>query len=82
MHLMAAMYVRAFERLYPQLLKRAFRQHTITATVQCSGNRRSEMKAVKEGIHGLDWTAGAISTATWTGVLLRDVLAFAGELCH
>ncbi len=35
------------------------------------------MKAVKP-VKGLDWDVGAIGTATWSGVLLRDVLAAAG----
>lgn len=30
-------------------------------------------------IKGLDWDAGAISTAVWGGVLLRDVLKAAGK---
>jgi hypothetical protein len=59
-------------------LKARYRAHTVVATVQCSGNRRSEMKAAREGIKGLDWGIGAIGTAAWTGVLLADVLADAG----
>jgi sulfite oxidase len=57
-------------------LKTKFPKHTITATIQCSGNRRSEMSASKP-VKGLEWTAGAISTAEWTGVLLSDVLKYA-----
>ena len=45
--------------------------------VQCAGNRRSEMKAVKP-VKGLDWDIGAIGTATFGGVLLKDVLEYAG----
>lgn len=46
---------------------------TITATVMCAGNRRSEMTTIKP-VKGLNWGIAAIGNATWTGVLLRDVL--------
>ncbi|KAK5714505.1 hypothetical protein LTR15_010687 [Elasticomyces elasticus] len=59
-------------------LRKKFREHTITATLQCSGNRRSHMTQGSRPTNGLQWGAGAISTATWTGVRLRDVLADAG----
>lgn len=53
---------------------------TITATLQCAGNRRKDM--IREGqdssslppIHGIPWELGAIGTATFTGVKLSDVL--------
>ena len=60
-----------------QELKNKFREHKITATLQCSGNRRSHMSAAK-ATNGLQWDVGAIGTAEWNGVLLRDVLADAG----
>ncbi|CAH0474508.1 unnamed protein product [Peronospora belbahrii] len=50
------------------------KQHTVTTTVQCAGDRRAEMSAVKP-VNGLSWDTTAISTANWTGVLLSDVLA-------
>ncbi|KAK1091706.1 hypothetical protein LTR48_005756 [Friedmanniomyces endolithicus] len=50
----------------------------ITATLQCSGNRRSHMTQASRPTVGLQWGVGAIGTATWTGVRLRDVLADAG----
>ncbi|EEZ97850.1 sulfite oxidase, mitochondrial [Tribolium castaneum] len=52
-------------------------RHTITATIMCAGNRRSEMTKVKP-VKGLSWGAAAVGNATWTGVRLRDVLALAG----
>ncbi|XP_044257778.1 sulfite oxidase [Tribolium madens] len=52
-------------------------RHTITATIMCAGNRRSEMTKVKP-VKGLGWGAAAIGNATWTGVRLRDILAMAG----
>ncbi|GAB7347698.1 hypothetical protein MBLNU459_g5260t1 [Dothideomycetes sp. NU459] len=59
-------------------LRKKFKQHTITATLQCSGNRRAHMTAGARQTNGLQWDVGAISTAEWTGVRLRDVLADAG----
>ena len=61
---------------------KALPKHTVKATIQCSGNRRSEMvNAWKDGlpkVRGLDWHSGAISTAEWSGAKLRDVLLAAG----
>jgi sulfite oxidase len=48
---------------------------TVAATVQCAGNRRSELMAVREIPGELGWGAEAIGTAEWGGVPLRDVLA-------
>lgn len=58
-------------------LKTKFPKHTITATLQCAGNRRSEMNKVKQ-VKGLNWGIAAISNATWGGAKLRDVLLAAG----
>ncbi|KAG2422511.1 hypothetical protein HXX76_015979 [Chlamydomonas incerta] len=58
-------------------LQSRFRKHHVTATIQCSGNRRNEMSAVKP-VKGLEWDQGAIGTAVWGGVRLRDVLKAAG----
>ncbi|KAM3935203.1 sulfite oxidase, mitochondrial isoform 2-T2 [Leptodactylus fuscus] len=58
-------------------LKTKFSRHEVTATLQCAGNRRSEMNAIKI-VKGLDWGTAAISTAKWAGVRLRDVLLDAG----
>lgn len=60
-----------------QELKSRFPRHTVTATMQCAGNRRSEMNAVKQ-VKGLNWGIAAISNATWSGARLRDVLLAAG----
>jgi len=59
-------------------LKSKFREHTITATLQCSGNRRSHMTQRSRSTNGLQWDVGAIGNATWTGVYLRDVLQDVG----
>ena len=59
-------------------LKSRFKQHKITATLQCAGNRRKDMTKHARQTNGLQWTVGAISTAEWEGVKLRDILADAG----
>ncbi|EPY15254.1 sulfite oxidase [Strigomonas culicis] len=61
-------------------LKRQFEEHTETVTIQCGGNRRTTMEAAyaadgAKGVKGLSWKGGAIGTADWTGVYLRDVIA-------
>ncbi|XP_018580721.2 sulfite oxidase, mitochondrial isoform X2 [Scleropages formosus] len=58
-------------------LKSNFPKHTVTATLQCAGNRRLEMNQVKQ-VKGLNWGIAAISNATWAGARLRDVLLEAG----
>ena len=58
-------------------LKRKFPKHTVTATIQCAGNRRAEMHKVK-AVKGLSWGESAISNAEWAGAKLSDVLAAAG----
>ncbi|XP_069509877.1 sulfite oxidase, mitochondrial [Ambystoma mexicanum] len=58
-------------------LKSKFPKHEVTATLQCAGNRRSEMNAIKQ-VKGLDWGIAAISNAAWAGAMLRDVLLHAG----
>lgn len=58
-------------------LKTRFRKHSVAATIQCAGNRRDTLNDVQE-VKGLAWDAGAISTAVWSGVKLRDVLLMAG----
>jgi len=52
-------------------LKTKFTQHTYQLTLECGGNGRSEFDPPAKGNQ---WTVGAVSCATWTGVRLRDVL--------
>lgn len=60
-------------------LKTKFPEKKITAVLQCSGNRRNHMsQGSGRPTNGLQWQAGAISNASWEGVLLADVLADAG----
>ena len=54
-----------------------FPSASVVATIECAGNRRREMmnyEMIDEQIH---WDHEAISTATWRGVRLCDVLEFA-----
>jgi len=62
-------------------LKSKYPQHTVTAVLQCAGNRRSEMNQIR-AVKGLNWAQGAIGNATWTGPRLRDVLLDAGIKEH
>ena len=55
-----------------------FPKYEVVSTIQCGGNRRAEMKAVKD-LHGLSWTGGAIGNAKWAGARLYDVLKAAGN---
>jgi len=58
-------------------LREAFREREVVATLQCAGNRRAGLMAIR-GIPGeAPWGPGATGTATWTGVALADVLALA-----
>ena len=59
-------------------LKKKFKVHTISATIQCAGNRRSHMAVDSKPVKGLSWGMTAISNAEWTGVMLADVLEWAG----
>lgn len=59
-------------------LTREFEFRTVEATLQCAGNRRDELIAVREIPGEVPWGAEAIGNARWGGVALRDVLAYAG----
>ena len=59
-------------------LREAFRERTVTATLQCAGNRRAGLIAIRDIPGEAPWGPGATGTATWTGVALADVLALAG----
>jgi DMSO/TMAO reductase YedYZ molybdopterin-dependent catalytic subunit len=53
----------------------ALPERTVFATVECAGNGRSFLQ---EHVHGVQWGAGAVGHAEWTGVPLRLVLERAG----
>jgi sulfite oxidase len=61
-----------------ETLREAFVEQTLTATLQCAGNRRAGLVAVRDIPGEAPWGPGATGTATWTGVALADVLALAG----
>ena len=56
-------------------LKTKFTPFTITALCQCSGNSRSFFDP---RVPGGQWKNGAMGNAKWTGVKLKDLLAYAG----
>src|SRR3954447_2122477 len=59
-------------------LREAFRERVVTATLQCAGNRRAGLMAIRDIPGEAPWGPGATGTATWSGVALADVLAVAG----
>ena len=50
-------------------------QRTVMATLECAGNGRSFLA---QKVPGVQWSAGAVAHAEWSGVPLRDVLEEAG----
>ncbi len=66
------------ETLTLERLRTEFEHREVVATLQCAGNRRAELMAVRDIPGRAAWQAGAISTARWTGVSLADVLRRAG----
>ena len=60
----------------PELRER-FPECSVTAVMQCAGNRRADLQVVRP-TSGDPWAPGAIGNAVWTGVALADVLRAAG----
>ena len=58
-------------------LRERFAGRTVTAALQCAGNRRADLQEVAQTA-GDPWSGGAIGNARWTGASLRDVLDAAG----
>src|SRR5260370_7170696 len=50
-------------------------ERTVFATVECAGNGRSFMQ---QKVHGVQWGAGAVGHAEWTGVPLKILLERTG----
>jgi sulfite oxidase len=65
-------------RLPAHRLGEHFPRVTLTATLMCAGNRRNELARVAPIPGEVPWSADGISTATWSGVRLADVLEAAG----
>ncbi len=61
-------------------LRSGFPPHQVVATLQCAGNRRAGLIALRPIPDQAPWGSGAISTASWDGVRLADVLAAAAPL--
>jgi sulfite oxidase len=61
-------------------LREAFQDRQLIATLQCAGNRRAGLAAIRDIPGEAPWGPGATGTATWTGVALADVLALANPL--
>ncbi len=59
-------------------IQRDFPKHVVTVTMQCAGNRRLEMLGPSADPNAVMWDTEGISTATWGGIALRDVLMRAG----
>src|SRR5664279_4467119 len=60
-----------------ETLREALPEREVTATLQCAGNRRAGLIAIRDIPGEAPWGPGATGTATWTGVALADVLALA-----
>jgi sulfite oxidase len=61
-----------------ETLREAFRERQVTATLQCAGNRRAGLMAIRDIPGEAPWGPGATGTASWSGVALADVLELAG----
>ncbi|MEO5673350.1 MAG: molybdopterin-dependent oxidoreductase [Chitinophagales bacterium] len=55
-----------------------FSKHSVMATLQCAGNRRTELLQVAPVPGEVPWHDSAIGNAVWTGVRLRDILIHSG----
>ncbi|KAJ2505130.1 hypothetical protein GGI11_007117, partial [Coemansia sp. RSA 2049] len=59
-------------------------QFEVVAVLECAGNRRDGLKAIKP-VNGVIWGPGTASNSRWSGCRLRDLLVSAGvpaDLCH
>ncbi len=68
---------RELELTLDDLRSGLLRRHEVVATLQCAGNRRAGLMAVRDIPGEAPWGAGATGTAAWGGVRLADVLAAA-----
>lgn len=56
-------------------LRTKFKAYSYQLTLECGGNGRSEFNPPAKGNQ---WTLGAVSCATWTGLRIKDLLADVG----
>lgn len=60
-------------------IKTLFPKHEVTTTLQCAGNRREDLHTEDRKLYlAPHWVVGAMSTAKWGGVKIRDVLRYCG----
>jgi len=59
-------------------LRERFALRELTVTLECAGNRRDQLIAVKEIPGEIPWGPGTAGTARWSGISLADVLRAAG----
>lgn len=59
-------------------LRSKFEKTEVVATLQCAGNRRTELYTVAPIPGEVPWGAEAVSNGLWGGVRLRDVILAAG----
>ena len=63
-------------------LQARYARRTMAATLQCAGNRRSELIQIAPIAGEIPWGPEAIGTASWGGYPLGDLLADAGVLAE
>src|SRR5262249_27223374 len=61
-------------------LQARYPRQTVTATIECAGNRRNEFLQLAPIAGEIPWGPEAIGTASWSGYSLADLLAEAGVL--
>ena len=69
---------RPLELSFQELCDGRFAERELVVTLQCAGNRRADLMAVRDIPGEAPWGPGATGTATWRGVSLADVIATAG----
>ncbi|XP_042395877.1 sulfite oxidase-like isoform X1 [Zingiber officinale] len=52
-------------------------KYSVIATLQCAGNRRTEMSKTRK-VRGVGWDVAAVGNAKWGGAKLADVLELVG----
>ncbi|KAH7287681.1 hypothetical protein KP509_32G069200 [Ceratopteris richardii] len=52
-------------------------KHTVVATIQCAGNRRTAMSMTRK-VKGVGWGLAALGNGIWSGARLSDVLEIVG----
>jgi sulfite oxidase len=55
-------------------IRSAFPKASVTAVLQCAGNRRADLLGIAPIPGEVPWGAGAIGNARWAGVALRELL--------